>query len=184
LIITYFQELGTWFIIYGLIKTTPHFLFLSFTVAELWVRLVYDSIYVQIKKKKSIWSTPDEQIDEVELSKYYVTKLLRLTYRSTERTTKQNTNTNSSLDKHKAEQEEKANQSKLRKFINYIYHSIYIYHWNDDFRFTTMVMCTYTVAFVFLYYLTCTFIFLNISRTTGYTSFLKSYIESSAKVGK
>ena len=148
---------------------------LSFTTAELWVRLLYDSIYVQIKKKKSICSTPDEQLDEVELSKYYVTKLLRRTRRLTKRTT---LNTNRSPDEHETKQEEKANRSKIRKFINSIY------HWNDEFRFSTMVLCTYTVAFVFLYYLTCTFIFLNTSRTTGHISFLKSYIESSAKVGK
>jgi hypothetical protein len=142
------------------------------------VRLIYDSIYVQIKKKKSIWSTPHEQLAEAELSKYYVTKLLRRNHRSTQSTAQQNTDTDSSSDEHESDQEEKANQSKNRKFTDYIY------HWNNDFRFTTMVLCTYTVAFVFLYYLTCTFIFLNISRTTGHISFLKSYIESFAKVGK
>ncbi len=142
------------------------------------MRLIYDSIYVQIKKKKSIWSTPHEQLAEAELSKYYVTKLLRRNHRSTQSTAQQNTDTDSSSDEHESDQEEKANQSKNRKFTDYIY------HWNNDFRFTTMVLCTYTVAFVFLYYLTCTFIFLNISRTTGHISFLKSYIESFAKVGK
>ena len=142
------------------------------------MRLVYDSIYVQIKKKKNICSTPDEQIDEAELSKYYVTKLLRRNHRSKQSTAQQNTDADSSSEEYEAEQEERANRSKIRKFTNYIY------HWNNDFRFTTMVLCTYTVAFVFLYYLTCTFIFLNISRTTGHISFLKSYIESFAIVGK
>jgi hypothetical protein len=136
------------------------------------VRFAYDSIYVQIKKKKSIWSIPDEQLDELELSKNYLAKSLRANQRSYKKTAKENTNIDSSIDEHETE------QSLFHKFINYIYHS------DDNFRFTTMVTCTYTVAFVFLYYLACTFIFLYISRTTGHISFLKYYIESSARVGK
>ncbi|CAF1098078.1 unnamed protein product [Rotaria sordida] len=48
------RELGTWFIIYGLIKNIPHFFFLSYIGAELCVRFVYDSIYVPVKKKKKL----------------------------------------------------------------------------------------------------------------------------------
>ncbi len=76
------------------------------------------------------------------------------------------------------ELENKANQSCPRKFFNSIY------TWDEDFHFTTMVICTYTVAIVFVYYLTCTFVFLYTTRTTGHMAFLKSYIESSANIGK
>ncbi|CAF5069528.1 unnamed protein product, partial [Rotaria magnacalcarata] len=64
------KELGTWFIIYGLIKNIPHFFFLSYIGAELCVRFLYDSIYVPIKKKESIWSAPIAQLEELEFSKY------------------------------------------------------------------------------------------------------------------
>ncbi len=122
---------------------------------------------------------PDEQIDDFELGKHSVTKLSRQKLRSSQLITQQNTNINNPIDtEHEDEQQNKANQSCFKKFVN----SIYI--WDNDFRFTTMVICTYTVAIVFLYYLACTFAFLYISRTTGHITFLKSYIESSTNIGQ
>jgi len=56
-------------------------------------------------------------------------------------------------------------------------------HWDDDFHFTTIATCTYTVAVVFLYYLSCTFVFLYVSQTTGYISFVKYYIETTFNIG-
>ncbi|CAF4048403.1 unnamed protein product, partial [Rotaria sordida] len=159
------MELGTWFIIYGLIKNIPHFFFLSYIGAELCVRFVYDSIYVSVKKKKSIWSTPHVQFDELEFAKYYVTKLLRRNcplYR---------TNT-----KQKSKQQNVTNRSLIKKFFDSFY------YWDEDFHFTTIATCTYTVAFVFLYYLACTFIFLYLSRPAGVIPFLRSFIENSANV--
>jgi len=92
----------------------------------------------------------------------------------------QNININNQIDnEHEDGQKIKKKQSYLKKLLN----SIYVWD-DDDFPFTTMVVCTYTVAVVFLYYLACTFVFLYISRTTGHIAFLKSYIESSANTGK
>ena len=76
------MELGTWFIIYGLVKNTPHFILLSYISAELFVRFGYDSIYVPYKKKQSIWSSPVAQPDESAFAQYYVTKLFRRNVRS------------------------------------------------------------------------------------------------------
>ncbi len=59
-----------------------------------------------------------------------------------------------------------------------------IHHWDDDFRFTTMATCTYTVAVIFLYYLACTLVFLYISRTTGHISFVRYYIGTTFNIGK
>ena len=154
-----FQELDTWFIIYGVIKITPHFIFLSYIAAELCVRFVYDSIYLSLKHKQHVHPVPDKPMDNSDQN--HVTKLLRSNSHRAQAITQQN----------------KANQSRFRKILN----SIYV--WDDDFRFTTMIICIYTVAIVFLYYLTCTFIFLYLSRTTGHIAFLKSYIESSADIG-
>jgi hypothetical protein len=78
---------------------------------------------------------------------------------------------------HEAELQKKANQSRVKKFFDSIY------HWDDDFRFTTMTTCTYTVAIVFLYYLACTLVFLYISRTTGHISFIRYYIETTLNIG-
>ncbi len=159
------------------------------------MRFAYDSIYVSLRKHRSTWSVLNEQVNDFEFVKSYVGKLFRQKHRPSQIFIQQNTNINK-----EDEQQNKANQSWLKKRINSIYIwlkkriiSIYIrlkkritsiYVWDDDFRFTTMVVCTYTVAIVFLYYLACTFVFLYISRTTGHIAFLKSYIESSGNVGK
>jgi hypothetical protein len=118
-------------------------------------------------------------LDESEFAKYYVTKLFRRNRYSAQRNTRQNINTDNIEDyEHEAEQQNNQKPSCFQKFINYFY------HFDDDFRFTTMAMCTYTVAFVFLYYLACTFVFLYVTRTTGHAAFLKFYFESTFDVGK
>ncbi|CAF1214242.1 unnamed protein product [Adineta steineri] len=150
-------ELGTWFIVYGLIKYTPHFFFLSYLTAELFVRFAYDSIYVPIKMKKSIWTMSDEETNESKMAKFYVTKLFRRKL-----IMKNNTNKNC--------------QQYFRKFLKFIF------KWQDDIYCTTMVICTYTVASIFLYYLACTFVFLYLSRITEYISFINSYIPSSINI--
>ncbi|UJR37331.1 hypothetical protein I4U23_030039 [Adineta vaga] len=173
------KELGTWFIVYGLIKNIPHFFLLSYISAELCVRFIYDSIYVPYRKQRSIWSAPIAQLDECEFSKYYVTKLLRRNRRFQQISLGQNekTNLDNLIDhEHEAQMQNTLNQSRVKRFFDCIYHS------DDDFRFTTIATCTYTVAVVFLYYLACTFVFLYLSRTAGHISFLKFYIESTFNV--
>lgn len=101
--------------------------------------------------------------DEVSaFSILYVKKLLQRNRPSTRICTKEN----------------KVNEWCFKKLINLIHIC------DDDFYFTTMVLCTYTVAIVFLYYLGWTFVFIYISRPTGHMKFIKSYIESSANIGK
>ncbi|CAF4805664.1 unnamed protein product, partial [Rotaria socialis] len=160
-------ELGTWFIIYGIIKNTPHFLFLSYIGAELCVRFAYDSIYVPGKKKECIGSPSSEKSDELQFAKYYVRKLLSRNRRSLSQTKPEQTKNINRLDSLK---------STIGKYLDSIY------HWDDDFRFTTIATCTYTVAFTFLYYLTCTFIFVYTSRSTGHIESMRSYIERSVNV--
>jgi hypothetical protein len=79
---------------------------------------------------------------------------------------------------HEAHQQHEVQESRVRRFFRSIYDS------DDQFRFTTMATCTYTVAIVFLYYLACTFIFFYTSRTVGHISFLKHYIESTLNIGE
>ncbi|CAF0929613.1 unnamed protein product [Adineta ricciae] len=173
------RELGTWFIVYGVIKNIPHFFLLSYISGELCVRFIYDSVYVPMRKKRTIWSAPVVELDDSEYSKYYVTKLFRRNHRSQRIVPAQNEKVKleNLVDyEHDAEVQNTINRSRVKKFFDHIYHS------NNDFRFTTIATCTYTVAIVFLYYLACTFAFLYLSRTAGHISFLKFYIESTFNV--
>ncbi|CAF2995113.1 unnamed protein product [Rotaria sp. Silwood2] len=171
------EELGTWFIIYGLIKNIPHFLLLSYIGAELCVRFAYDSIYVPIKRRESIWSASNVEFDELEFSRYYVRKLLRRNCPAYRKTPKKNTNINDQIaHEHESKQQNVINQSCIKKCFNFFY------DWDDSFHFTTIATCTYSVAFVVLYYLTCTFFFLYTSRTTGLISSIRSFIEYSANI--
>ncbi|CAF3324558.1 unnamed protein product [Rotaria socialis] len=173
------MELGSWFIVYGLIKTSPHFIFLSYIGAELCVRFGYDSLYVPIKKNLSIWIAPVVQQDELEFSTYYVKKLFRKNLKAKQKEHQRMT----ALAKRKGDvvtdrqTEEEMKRSPLKKFFDE-----HIYRWDEDFRFTTIATCTYTVAIVFLYYVACTFVFLYISRTTGHISFIRYYLESTLDV--
>lgn len=141
------------------------------------MRFFYDSIYVSIKKRRSIWSAPIAQFDELEFAQYYVQKLFRRN-RGVSRETYPANGDNVTDHESESQQQHASNQSRIKKFFDFFY------CWDDDFRFTTMAMCTYTVAIVFLYYLACTFVFLYTSRTSGHISFIRYYIEQSANVGK
>lgn len=165
--------------VYGLVKNTPHFTFLSYIGAELCVRFGYDAVYVPLKKKQSIWLSPVAQLDESRFSKYYVTKLFRRNVAS-KRSRVRTTSDADQLDDYEYEVEmgKKPQQSFVRQCFKYIY------TWNEDFRFTTMTTCTYAVAVVSLYYLACTLVFLWISKTTGHLAFLRYYIESTLSIGK
>jgi hypothetical protein len=135
-------------------------------------------MYVPIKKKRSIWSAPMAQLDESSFAKYYVTKLFRRNVRANQRIYSTKVDVNNMDDfEYEAELQKKANQSRVKKFFDSIY------HWDDDFRFTSMTTCTYTVAIVFLYYLACTLVFLYISRTKGHISFIRYYIETTFNIG-
>jgi len=166
------MELGTWFIIYGLVKNTPHFGLLSYITAELCVRFVYDSIYVPLKKKQSIWLSPVAQLDEYAFAKFYVTRLFRRNVHTARRADLEEVDIDDLIDyEHENRSQAKRKPSKIKKYLNEIY------TWNDDFRFTTIATCTYTVAVVFLYYLACTLVFLYTSRTAGHISFIRGIYE-------
>jgi hypothetical protein len=162
--------------IYDWIKNTPHFILLSFIAAELIVRFVYDSIYIPIKNKRSISSIPVTQSDEATFAKYYVTKLFRRNLRSNRRVDSPDVNIgNLAAFESEAVLQKKSNPSRVKNLLNSIY------HWNDDFHFTTIVICTYTVAIIFLYYLACTLTFLYLSTTTSYISFV---METKFNIGR
>ncbi|CAF3942429.1 unnamed protein product, partial [Rotaria sp. Silwood1] len=112
----------------------PHFFFLAYIAAELCVRFVYDSIYIPVKEKQSIWSVSISLLTELEQAKYHVTKLLRRRYFSSSLIiTQQNTMTNNQNDKeHKSKQQNVNKQSSIKEFLESFY------NWDDDFRYTTI----------------------------------------------
>jgi hypothetical protein len=147
---------------------------LSYITAELWIRFFYDSIYIPLRDKKSVFSSQIIQDDESEFAKYYVIKLFRQNLY--EKVITKTLNLSQSIDpaivtshiKHQT-------KSTIKKYFDYIY------QWDDHFRYTTLTTCTYTVAYVFLYYVACTFIFLYTSQTTNYLTDFKSYRINSMK---
>ncbi|KAI0986633.1 hypothetical protein GJ496_007339 [Pomphorhynchus laevis] len=62
-------------------------------------------------------------------------------------------------------------QTKLRKLLS----SVYV--WRHDFRYSTIAVCTFVTAFVFLYYLACTLAFYHLSRTEGHGFVLNFYFK-------
>ena len=142
---------------------------LSYTTAELWIRFIYDSIYIPWRGGKSIFSLRPFQDDESKFAVRYVTKLFRRRGKEDE-----------------AWKNLKNHIAHIRLNFTNLYSSIvsiviemfyYVYAWQDHYRSTTLVVCTYTVAFTFLYHVACIITFFYISQTMDYIVFFKSYIE-------
>lgn len=129
---------------------------MSYVVAELTVRCFYDSVYLALKNGRNLNEVPARSHEEADFAMYYVSELFRQRGDTTD---------------------EKKNRTAIKRFIHYLY------PWSDQFRFSTIATCTYTVAIVFLYYLAITFGFLYLSRMTGYMSTLKNFIEYILRIG-
>jgi hypothetical protein len=118
----------------------------------------------------------DDQIDGTKSAEEYVTKRFRSQPPSAPVVNQENGNISRPIEDEN-EEEDESNQSWYKKLFSIICEP------DKDFRFTIMVVSTYTVAFLFLYYLACTFLFLYLSRTTGHLAYVKSYVESLTNKG-
>lgn len=157
--------------IYGLIRNIPHYFFLSFLGAELFTRFIYDSLWLPCRKNESIWHTKCNSDKEFEDAASYVRKLLECTAARARQEEYQRI---------LGEKNDQRNflmkiPSSIRKSIASLI--------EDEALFTNMAICTYTVAVVFLYYLTCTFIFLYIAKT-GHLTYLEEFIEHALDIGE
>jgi hypothetical protein len=103
--------------------------------------------------------------------------LLRSDRQITRTISQQNANTNNPINTENEEQD-KPKRSWFKKLLD----SIYI--WDNNFRFSVMIVSTYTIAAVFLFYLACTFVFLYLSRITTLIAFIKFYIQLSTNIGE
>ena len=137
-----------------MLKSAPQFILLSYIGAELTVRFFYDSIFCKKKKNK----VSDEQLTPGPgFQMYFSASAL-----------KDLPNNNNS-------------SSKCWSYIQEV--TSRIYRWDKDFRFTTMATSAYTVAFVLLFYLTCTFAFQPMMKTSS-MSFLIFCLEQILNIGK
>jgi len=140
------------------------------------MRLFYDSIYIAHKKGRSIWEITYRKID-----KYSVLK--NSENRSNERVT---SGGNNIVRSDNLDQEgcwfsiRKFFTDQFREFRIYV---TKIYTWEDNFRYTTIVICTYTTAFIFLLYLTCNLIFLYTTEKKNYITSLKRILERILNIG-
>ncbi|CAF2103560.1 unnamed protein product, partial [Rotaria magnacalcarata] len=141
------MDLYGWTLLYGFGKHVLYCLFLGYVGATLTVRLA-NSICTACKM-----SVPtDIQIDEF----------------SFPQPNNEEDRTQNSQDKTSGEPGCGSSISKsTRKTVRGI----------DDFRFITIVVCAYTEAFIILFYLTCTTIFLYTMQKTSYIAILKYIFE-------
>jgi hypothetical protein len=129
------------------------------------------------EKTRNIQPVLNTPTNMLEIATPTIPALLRFDYPITRTISQQNANTNNP---NNAENEEpnKPKRSCFKKLLD----SIYI--WDDNFRFSVMIVSTYTIAAVFLFYLACTFVFLYLSRITTLIAFIKFYIQLSTNIGE
>ena len=151
-----FQKLGNRALIYGLIKSIPQFILLSYILAELFMRFAYDSCYVHFIKKK---------VDKPESPLTPSTEF----------------NMPPPVPSPRRKLNRKYFYSKYGSKATHLLNKIY--HWDKDFRYTTIATCTYIIAFVLLYYLTCMFTFQSLMGTSS-ISFHIRCMEFIFEIGK
>jgi hypothetical protein len=142
------------------------------------VRLVYDSVYIARQKGRKIYDLTYRTIDKYSFSIDYENKLLLRNSNRHATTGGNNIAESASLD-------QQGCWFRTQKFIvnNFRKYANRIYQWEDDFRFTTIIICTYTIAFVFLFRLTFTCIFLSTTQQKSYISYQKYIFERILNIG-
>jgi hypothetical protein len=123
------------------------------------MRLFYDSIYIARKRERNIWKIPCRTIDEY-------------SYKVEDQRIK--------IPDNETESENSQQRGFVNRILKYV-SSLYI--WDDTFRYTTMVVCTYTVAYLILFHLTGTTILLYNSQTNSYIRYIKETFQVTLHIG-
>ncbi|CAF1004035.1 unnamed protein product, partial [Didymodactylos carnosus] len=156
-------ELGTWFIIYGVFKNIPHYLFLSYIGAELSVRFIYESICrCRTRNADKPVMLGSKYVDEYTFSTEYAKKLFKR--QPDEKTRQAQLEFQRRLpsppaavaavtEAVEAAEADEAVVSKLAAFASTVTATIvdesiryyvdlknYIYRWDEDFHFTAMIL--------------------------------------------
>jgi hypothetical protein len=148
--------------IYGSFRNAVHYGFIGYVCAELIMRLLYDSVYISSKKGKCFWKIPHRNIEQYSYKADYVNK--KFIRKSEKKTTNANSDQQGCLHR-----------------IRGLFTSIYT--WDETFRYTTIVVCTYTVACLFLFHLTGTIILLYNTSTNDYIRYIKEVYKVILNIG-
>jgi hypothetical protein len=167
-----------WSIGYGFAKNGVYCFLIGYIAAELTIRLFYDSMYIARKNGRNIWDLVHRKIDKYSYLMDYQNK--RILRKSNKRVTIGGNNI--------AENDNSPQQGcwvRTRRFLidHFRKYANRIYQMEDDFRFTTMVICTFTVAFIILIHLTSTFIFLYTTQKKSYISYSQHIFELILNIG-
>jgi len=157
-----------------------YYILIGYIGAELTVRLLYDSIHIARKYHRKITKRTYRKIDQYSFSKAKMEECVK-------NRNKDVTSGGNNIAKSDNLEAEGCWISirnfiidHFRQFRTYITE---IYKWEDDFRFTTIVISIYTITFIFLFHLTFTFIFLYTTETTNYNTYIKHIVERILKIG-
>jgi hypothetical protein len=127
----------------------------SYIGAAMTVCSVYDSGYLLYKKKRSVLSVAEIQLDECEYLMNHKPNFSK----------KKPTSTSETMPR-----------SCIEKVLDQIY------QWDNNFRFTTIALSTYMVAFILLLYLPVTFIVLYTTLITKSMSFFIYFFQPTLKM--
>ena len=172
--------------IHSLIRDFIRYLLIGYICAELLMRLLYDSIYIARQKGKSIFKIlhrPIEQYSKVNTQQNQTPQMSATTSGTSLETSADSSGTsgdprvNSSSPSKKTHGIFRRRWNDVKDFLNSIY------KWDKDFRYTTIVICTYTVATVFLFHLTGTMILLYRTPTNNCVRYAKQTFEFLLNIG-
>ncbi len=125
------------------------------------MRLLYDSINIMIRKRK-VWEIPHRTIEECSYKADRENKRFL-------RNLKKKTAT--------VNPDQEGCWDSIRKHVTSIYEC------DNKFRYTTIAVCTYTVAYIFLFHLTGTVILLYNTQTNSYIQYIKHLFEAVLNIG-
>jgi hypothetical protein len=134
------------------------------------MRLFYDSIHIGRKRGRTIWDIPHREIEQYSFHADHKNKRFIQDSKINEATGANSNAGSANLD-------QQGYWFRIRK------HASSIYEWEKDFRFTTIAVSTYTVAFIFLFHLTGNVIILYETQTNSYIHYIKRIFELILNIG-
>lgn len=146
----------SWLLVYNSIKNFVHYSFVGYVSGELTIRLLYDSIYINCKRGKKISHIPYRAIEQYS---YKADRKKKCFIRDLKQNTENINSDNSGCWK------------QIRRYCNMIY------RYDPNFRYTTIAVCIYTLAYLFLFHLTGAIVLLYSERQNGYIQYIEKFFE-------
>jgi hypothetical protein len=134
------------------------------------MRFFYDSIHIGRKRRRTIWDIPHREIERYSFHADHEKKRFIRDSKINVATGENNNTGNGNVD-------QQGCWISIKKYTSLIY------EWDNTFRFTTIAVSTYTVAFIFLFHLTGTVILLYKTQTSSYIHYTKRIFELILNIG-